>query len=127
MDTGNEEWRRPHPVGGLRRRRGLPQRDLRLDGHPPAQKWPFLLDGDLAFQGVTRTVEPRGQFTGMSRDDFGLFRAGFHGGAEGRRTASGVDTKKMPMDDGGMVVGARVAMEIDAEFIYDPQGCSLDD
>ncbi|ASU83402.1 YceI family protein [Nocardiopsis gilva YIM 90087] len=79
----------------------------------------FLLDGDLTIKGVTRPVELRMEFNGTSTDDFGFTRARFHAETELSRRTFGVDIE-MPMDGGGMVVGDRVAVEIDAEFIYEP-------
>ncbi|WP_017591172.1 YceI family protein [Nocardiopsis potens] len=78
----------------------------------------FLLAGDLTIKGTTRPVELELEFNGTRRDPGGPLRAGFR--AEGRidRKDFGVDIE-MPMDGGGVVVGDRINIEIDAEFILD--------
>ncbi|MFW5417361.1 YceI family protein [Nocardiopsis sp. CNT-189] len=79
----------------------------------------FLLTGDLTIKGRTRPVELALEFSGARRGADGPLRAGFR--AEGRidRKDFGVDIE-MPMDGGGVVVGDRVGIEIDAEFTLAP-------
>src|SRR5690625_4366168 len=75
----------------------------------------FLLDGKLTVRGTTRPIELRLEFNGVTRDPYGLTRAGFHAETEISRSAYGVDIE-MPMDGGGVVVADRIKIEIDAEF-----------
>ncbi|MBB6172474.1 polyisoprenoid-binding protein YceI [Nocardiopsis mwathae] len=78
----------------------------------------FLLDGRLTVKGTALPVALRVEFNGTTTDRYGLTRAAFHAETELSRTAFGVDIQ-MPMDGGGVVVGDRVTVEIDAEFVHD--------
>ncbi|QBI53869.1 YceI family protein [Streptomonospora litoralis] len=75
----------------------------------------FLLDGELTVRGTTRPIELRLEFNGVTRDPYGMTRAGFHAETEISRSAFGVDIE-MPMDGGGVVVADRIRIDIDAEF-----------
>ncbi|MEY9213017.1 YceI family protein [Thermobifida halotolerans] len=75
----------------------------------------FVLVGDLTIKGNTRPVELALEFNGSTVDPYGLTRAGFHAETEISRKEFGVDIH-MPMEGGGVVVGDRVRIEIDAEF-----------
>lgn len=75
----------------------------------------FLLVGNLTIKGNTRPVELGVEFNGVTKDPWGNDRAGFHATTEISRTEFGVDIE-MPMDGGGVVVGDRITIEIDAEF-----------
>ncbi|GAA1116966.1 YceI family protein [Nocardiopsis composta] len=78
----------------------------------------FLLTGDLTIKGATRPVELKLEFNGARQDTYGLQRAGFHAEGQINRKDFGVDIE-MPMDGGGVVVGDRINIEIDAEFTLD--------
>ncbi|QVQ53155.1 YceI family protein [Spiractinospora alimapuensis] len=75
----------------------------------------FVLTGDLTIKGNTRPVELKLEFNGTTVDPYGNDRAGFHAETEIERSEFGVDIK-MPMDGGGVVVGERIKIEIDAEY-----------
>ncbi|MFC4561466.1 YceI family protein [Nocardiopsis mangrovi] len=75
----------------------------------------FILSGDLTIKGNTRPVELKLEFNGVTKDPYGLTRAGFHAETEISRKEFGVDIE-MPMDGGGVVVGDRIKVELDAEF-----------
>ncbi|GAA4906089.1 YceI family protein [Streptomonospora salina] len=75
----------------------------------------LLLAGDLTVKGTTRPVELRLEFNGVTRDPYGLLRAGFHAETEISRSDFGVDIE-MPMDGGGVVVSDRIKVDVDAEF-----------
>ncbi|AAZ55124.1 YceI family protein [Thermobifida fusca] len=75
----------------------------------------FVLTGDLTIKGNTRPVELALEFNGSTTDPYGLKRAGFHASTEISRKEFGVDLH-MPMDGGGVVVGDKITIEIDAEF-----------
>ncbi|NYH54325.1 MULTISPECIES: YceI family protein [Nocardiopsis] len=75
----------------------------------------FVLKGDLSIKGNTRPVEIALEFNGSTIDPYGLTRAGFTGSTQISRKEFGVDIE-MPMESGGVVVGDRITIDIDAEF-----------
>ncbi|WP_017571987.1 YceI family protein [Nocardiopsis halotolerans] len=75
----------------------------------------FVVTGDLTIKGNTRPVELTLEFNGSTIDPFGLTRAGFTASTQISRKEFGVDIE-MPMDGGGVVVGDRITIDIDAEF-----------
>ncbi|MBE2997381.1 YceI family protein [Nocardiopsis sp. HNM0947] len=75
----------------------------------------FVLKGDLTIKGNTRPIELDLEFNGSTVDPYGLDRAGFAGSTQISRKEFGVDIE-MPMDGGGVVVGDRISIQIDAEF-----------
>ncbi|MDA2815008.1 YceI family protein [Nocardiopsis sp. RSe5-2] len=75
----------------------------------------FLLAGELTIKGTTQPVELTLEFNGALKDAFGMQRAGFHAETQISRKQFGVDIE-MPMEGGGVVVGDRISIEIDAEF-----------
>lgn len=75
----------------------------------------FVLTGDLTIKGITNPVELVLEFNGSTLDPYGLQRAGFHAVTEISRKEFGVDIE-MPMDGGGVVVGDKITIDIDAEF-----------
>ncbi|RNL86424.1 YceI family protein [Halostreptopolyspora alba] len=77
----------------------------------------FVLTGDLTIKGNTQPVDLTLEFNGVTKDPWGLDRCGFHAETEISRSAFGVDIE-MPMETGGVVVGDRVKIEIDAEFTH---------
>jgi len=75
----------------------------------------FVLKGDLTIKGNTHPVELALEFNGATVDPYGLDRAGFAATTQISRKEFGVDIE-MPMDSGGVVVGDRITIQIDAEF-----------
>ncbi|GAB3695779.1 YceI family protein [Nocardiopsis oceani] len=75
----------------------------------------FVLTGDLTIKKNTHPVELSLEFNGSTVDPWGLDRAGFAASTTISRKEFGVDIE-MPMDGGGVVVGDRISIEIDAEF-----------
>lgn len=75
----------------------------------------FVLKGELTIKGNTRPVELALEFNGSTIDPYGLNRAGFTASTQISRKEFGVDIE-MPMDGGGVVVGDRITIDIDAEF-----------
>ena len=75
----------------------------------------FVLKGDLTIKGNTHPVELALEFNGATVDPNGLDRAGFAATTPISRKEFGVDIE-MPMDSGGVVVGDRITIQIDAEF-----------
>ncbi|GAA1443885.1 YceI family protein [Nocardiopsis tropica] len=76
----------------------------------------FVLKGELGIKGRTNPVELTLEFNGSTLDPYGLDRAGFAASTQISRKEFGVDIE-MPMDGGGVVVGDKITIEIDAEFI----------
>ncbi|MFV2197323.1 YceI family protein [Nocardiopsis sp. LOL_012] len=77
----------------------------------------WILKGDLTIKGTTRPVELALEFNGSTIDPYGLLRAGFTASTAISRKEFGVDIE-MPMDGGGVVVGDRITIDIDAEFTH---------
>ncbi|WP_159941224.1 MULTISPECIES: YceI family protein [unclassified Nocardiopsis] len=77
----------------------------------------FVLKGDLSIKGNTRPVELTLEFNGSTLDPYGLTRAGFSASTQISRKEFGVDIE-MPMDGGGVVVGDKITIDIDAEFTH---------
>ena len=75
----------------------------------------FVLKGDLTIKGNTHPIELALEFNGSTVDPYGLDRAGFAATTQISRKEFGVDIE-MPMDGGGVVVGDRITIQIDAEF-----------
>ncbi|GAB3717574.1 YceI family protein [Nocardiopsis nanhaiensis] len=75
----------------------------------------YVLKGDLTIKKNTHPVELSLEFNGSTVDPWGLDRAGFAASTTISRKEFGVDIE-MPMDGGGVVVGDRISIEIDAEF-----------
>lgn len=75
----------------------------------------FVLKGDLSIKGNTHPIELALEFNGSTVDPYGLDRAGFAATTQISRKEFGVDIET-PMDGGGVVVGDRITIQIDAEF-----------
>ncbi|MFL1376938.1 MULTISPECIES: YceI family protein [unclassified Nocardiopsis] len=75
----------------------------------------FVLTGELTIKGNTNPVELKLEFNGSTLDPYGLDRAGFSATTQISRKEFGVDIE-MPMDGGGVVVGDKISITIDAEF-----------
>lgn len=75
----------------------------------------FVLKGDLTIKDNTHPIELALEFNGATVDPYGLDRAGFAATTQISRKEFGVDIET-PMDSGGVVVGDRITIQIDAEF-----------
>jgi polyisoprenoid-binding protein YceI len=76
----------------------------------------YIVRGDLTLHGVSKPVELTLEFNGVTGDPWGGTRAGFSAATEINRKDYGVDIH-LPMDGGGVVVGDKVKIEIEAEVI----------
>ncbi|WFP16688.1 YceI family protein [Citricoccus muralis] len=76
----------------------------------------FTLVGDLQILGNTRQVELKGEFGGETVDPFGMTRAGFEAKGEISRKEFGL-TWNAALETGGVLVGDKVKIEIDASFV----------
>ena len=72
--------------------------------------------GDLTIKGITKPVELELELNGFGPDAYGGFRAGFSAKTEISRKEFGVDID-MPMDGGGVVVGDKIAVELEIEAV----------
>ena len=72
--------------------------------------------GDLQILGNTRQVELKGEFGGQTVDPFGMTRAGFEAKGEISRKEFGL-TWNAALEAGGVLVGDKVKIEIDAAFV----------
>jgi polyisoprenoid-binding protein YceI len=84
--------------------------EVRTDG----ADWHVL--GDLTIKGITKPVKLELELNGFGPDAYGGTRAGFSAKTEISRKAFGVDID-MPMDGGGVVVGDKIAVELEIEAV----------
>jgi len=76
----------------------------------------YVVDGDLTIKGVTQAVPLELTFEGGATDPWGGVRLGFSAKAELDREAFGL-TWNQALETGGVVVGKKVSIEIEAEAI----------
>ncbi|HYH51943.1 MAG TPA: YceI family protein [Acidimicrobiia bacterium] len=113
-------------------------RDEQRDGHLrsgdffDAETWPtltyqsrsvrqiakgrYIVEGDLTIKGVTQPVPLELAFEGGGTDPWGGVRLGFSAKTELDREAFGL-TWNQALETGGVLVGKKVAIEIEAEAI----------
>jgi polyisoprenoid-binding protein YceI len=77
-------------------------------------KWQVI--GDLTIKDVTRSLPLELEFNGATPDPWGGVRLGFSAATEIDRTEFGVSWNSA-LDGGGVVVGNRVRIEIEAEAV----------
>ncbi|HXZ82487.1 MAG TPA: YceI family protein [Acidimicrobiales bacterium] len=82
----------------------------------PARDGRWLVTGDLTIKDVTRSVSLELEFNGATSDPWGGVRLGFSASTEIDRTEFGVSWNSA-LEGGGVVVGNRVRVEIEAEAI----------
>ena len=76
----------------------------------------WTVDGELTVHGVTRPVQLDVRFEGGVADPWGNARAGFSATAEIDREAFGL-TWNQVLEGGGVLVGKKVTIEIEAEAV----------
>jgi polyisoprenoid-binding protein YceI len=76
----------------------------------------WTVEGDLTIKGITKPVTLELELNGFGPDAYGGTRAGFSAKTEISRKAYGVDID-MPMDGGGVVVGDKIAVELEIEAV----------
>ena len=74
------------------------------------------LTGDLTIKNVTKPVTFDVEFGGVGPDAWGGTRAGFEAVTEINRKEFGVDIE-MPLQGGGVVVGDKVKIVLDLQFV----------
>jgi len=77
---------------------------------------PSEITGDLSIKNVTKPVTFDVDFGGVGPDPYGNTRAGFEASVEINRKEFGVDIE-MPLQGGGVVVGDKVKITLDLEFV----------
>jgi polyisoprenoid-binding protein YceI len=77
---------------------------------------PTEITGDLSIKNVTKPVTFDVDFGGVGPDPYGNTRAGFEASVEINRKEFGVDID-MPLQGGGVVVGDKVKITLDLEFV----------
>ncbi len=78
----------------------------------------WIVDGDLDLHGVTRPVQLKLEFNGVSPDPYGGTRVGFSATAEINRRDFGI-TIDMPLEGGGVVVGDKISIQLEVEAVLD--------
>ena len=78
----------------------------------------FRVAGDLEIRGTSLAVELAASFEGLGRDPWGKERAGFTARAEIDRHQWGLRWNQA-LETGGVLVGQKVRMEIEAEAVKD--------
>jgi polyisoprenoid-binding protein YceI len=81
-----------------------------------AGKGSYVVDGDLTIKGVTQSVPLELTFEGGATDPWGGVRIGFSAKAELDREAFGL-TWNQTLETGGVIVGKKVTIEIEAEAV----------
>jgi polyisoprenoid-binding protein YceI len=76
----------------------------------------FRVEGDLTIRGVTRPISLDAVFEGSAADPYGNERAAFSASTEIDREEWGV-TWNVALESGGVLVGKKVRLEIEAEAI----------
>ena len=76
----------------------------------------YVLHTNLTINGVTKPVDFELEFEGVSPDPWGGTRAGFTAEAEISRKDWGLDFN-MVLETGGVVIGDKVKIEIDAQAV----------
>jgi polyisoprenoid-binding protein YceI len=76
----------------------------------------YVLTGDLTVHGVTRPVELKLEFNGVSGDPWGGQRAGFTASTELSRKDFGLEWN-VALETGGVLVGDKVKIDIEIEAI----------
>ncbi|TDC49041.1 YceI family protein [Jiangella ureilytica] len=80
----------------------------------------FVLAGDLTIRGTTRPVDFRASFDGVGFDPWGAQVVGLSARTEIDRERWGL-TWNRALETGGVLIGRKVVLEIDAEFIRPAQ------
>lgn len=81
----------------------------------------YDVDGELTIRGTTRPVTLAVEFGGITTDPWGAERAGFSAATEVDREDFGL-TWNQVLETGGLLVGKRVKIEIEAELVRQPEG-----
>ena len=78
----------------------------------------WKLDGDLTVRGTTRSVTLGLEYLGAVTDPWGGKRIAFTASTELDREDFGL-TWNVALETGGVLVGKKIALEIDTELVYE--------
>ena len=81
----------------------------------------YLITGDLTVKGETRPIRLDAELGGIIRDPFGNDRMGFSASGTIDRSEFGL-TWNAALEGGGLVLGDKLKVNIDAEFTRRPEG-----
>ena len=81
----------------------------------------YVITGDLTVRGETRPITLEAELGGIIRDPFGNDRMGFSATGTIDRSEFGL-TWNAALEGGGLVLGDRLKVNIDAEFTRQPGG-----
>jgi polyisoprenoid-binding protein YceI len=111
-DAGRDEHLRSNDFFGTEEHPTITYRStgVRKDGAD------WVLDGELTIKGVTQPVRLDVEFLGAITDPWGGSRLGFTASGELDREAFGI-TWNQSLETGGVVVGKKVTLEIEAELV----------
>jgi polyisoprenoid-binding protein YceI len=76
----------------------------------------IVVDGELTLKGITQSVPLSVELSGFGPDAYGGTRAGFSATATINRKDFDVNFQ-IPMEGGGVVIGDKVTINIEAEFV----------
>ena len=93
-----------------------PEMTYRSTALTPKGEGRYRVEGELTIKGVTRPVPLDVTFEGVGVDPWGNPRLGFSAAAEIDREAFGL-TWNQTLETGGVLVGKRVAIEIDGQAV----------
>ena len=93
-----------------------PTMSYRSTAVAPGPNGRWTVDGELTIHGVTRPVALDVRFEGGIVDPWGNVRAAFSAGTEIDRAAFGL-TYNQVLEGGGVLVGKKVSIEIEAEAV----------
>jgi polyisoprenoid-binding protein YceI len=82
--------------------------------HDRGGRW--LVDGEVTLHGVTKPMRLEVTFEGAVRDQWGKAKLGFSASGELNRDDFGLNWN-MPLEAGGVAVGKKVTVEIEAELV----------
>jgi polyisoprenoid-binding protein YceI len=94
----------PHPTMSFR------STEIRADGDD------YVLAGELEIRGVSRPVEFKLEFDGVSQDPWGNTRAGFSAQAEVNRKDWGLEWN-VALETGGVLVSEKVKIQLEIEAV----------
>lgn len=75
----------------------------------------YLLVGDLTMRGVTKAVELKVEFEGVSKDPWGNTKAGFTAEGEVNRKDFGMEYNAA-LETGGVLIGEKVKLQLEVQL-----------
>jgi polyisoprenoid-binding protein YceI len=78
----------------------------------------YVLDGELTIRDITKSIPLTLEVNGFGPDAWGGYRSGFSAKGEISRADFGIDFN-IPLEGGGVVIGDKISIAIEAEAILD--------